>query len=164
MKGVTTSRPGGPEVLVYGEVTSPKVRAGEVLIRVYASGVNGADLLQREGMYAPPEGEPWCCLLSHRCLLFVKPQTRCKHILRASHFCQSLWRFYSSGSVAVHDCTAVTCCVHWPSNHCQSLIWTKWKFFGKNTIADHSLHAEGSCRFCMSILSAYLQELARCWG
>lgn len=34
----------------------PAPAKGEVLIRVYAAGVNRPDLLQRQGMYPPPEG------------------------------------------------------------------------------------------------------------
>src|SRR5207253_10711752 len=36
----------------------PQPRADEVLIRVAASGVNRADLLQIAGRYPPPPGEP----------------------------------------------------------------------------------------------------------
>ncbi|GAA1755342.1 NAD(P)H-quinone oxidoreductase [Luedemannella helvata] len=53
---ITISRPGGPEVLVWGEVDEPEVRPDEVLIEVAAAGVNRADLLQREGHYPPPPG------------------------------------------------------------------------------------------------------------
>ncbi len=38
------------------ERTSPQLTHGQVLIRVKASGVNRADLLQRLGKYPPPEG------------------------------------------------------------------------------------------------------------
>ena len=34
----------------------PQPRAGEVLIRVEAAGVNRPDALQRRGLYAPPPG------------------------------------------------------------------------------------------------------------
>ena len=33
-------------------------RDGELLIRVHAAGVNGADLVQRAGHYPPPPGAP----------------------------------------------------------------------------------------------------------
>ncbi|WP_344081342.1 NAD(P)H-quinone oxidoreductase [Luedemannella helvata] len=56
MHAITISRPGGPEVLVWGEVDEPEVRPDEVLIEVAAAGVNRADLLQREGHYPPPPG------------------------------------------------------------------------------------------------------------
>lgn len=35
---------------------TPKPRAGEILLRVHAAGVNRPDILQREGRYPPPEG------------------------------------------------------------------------------------------------------------
>ena len=56
MKAAIVKEAGGPENLTYGDIEKPGVRAGEILIRVHAAGVNGADLLQRAGSYAPPEG------------------------------------------------------------------------------------------------------------
>jgi putative PIG3 family NAD(P)H quinone oxidoreductase len=38
------------------DVGAPSIAAGEVLVRVIASGVNRADLLQRAGRYPPPPG------------------------------------------------------------------------------------------------------------
>ena len=46
----------GDAPLTLGEVKRPKLRVNEVLIRVRASGLNRADLLQRKGMYPPPQG------------------------------------------------------------------------------------------------------------
>src|ERR1051326_2206292 len=40
------------------EAARPVPRDGEVLVRVAASGVNRADLLQIAGRYPPPAGEP----------------------------------------------------------------------------------------------------------
>lgn len=57
MRAVTMSGPGDPSVLGWGEVADPAPPgAGEVLVEVAASAVNGADLLQRQGRYAPPPG------------------------------------------------------------------------------------------------------------
>ena len=47
---------GGPDVLVTGKRDVPQPRAGEVLIKVAAAGVNGPDLVQRRGHYPPPKG------------------------------------------------------------------------------------------------------------
>jgi NADPH2:quinone reductase len=59
MNAAVISRPGPPEVLKIEERPEPAVRAGEVLIRVKAAGVNRADLIQREGRYpAPPNAPP----------------------------------------------------------------------------------------------------------
>lgn len=46
----------GDTPLTLGEVKKPKLRVNEVLVRVRASGLNRADLLQRKGMYPPPKG------------------------------------------------------------------------------------------------------------
>ena len=57
MRALTTPEFGGPEAMVLSEVPDPEPRAGEVLVRVAAAGVNRADVLQRQGHYAPPPGE-----------------------------------------------------------------------------------------------------------
>ena len=44
--------------LSYTDVLNPVLNDGEVLIEVYASALNRADLLQREGNYPPPAGCP----------------------------------------------------------------------------------------------------------
>ncbi len=44
--------------LSYSEVPNLEIKNGEVLIEVYASAINRADLLQREGNYPPPLGCP----------------------------------------------------------------------------------------------------------
>ena len=56
MRAIEISEPGGPEVLRLAERPIPQPAAGEVLIRVAAAGLNGADLAQRRGVYPPPEG------------------------------------------------------------------------------------------------------------
>jgi len=56
MKAITFSEPGGPEVLRLATVPDPTPVAGEVLVRVHATAVNRADLMQRAGYYPPPPG------------------------------------------------------------------------------------------------------------
>ncbi len=56
MQVVEISRPGGPEVLQVTTRPLPRLKAGEVLIRVAAAGVNRPDCLQRAGAYPPPRG------------------------------------------------------------------------------------------------------------
>jgi NADPH2:quinone reductase len=58
MKAIAISSPGGPEVLRLIERSAPVPGAGELLIRVTASGVNRPDVLQRKGAYPPPAGAP----------------------------------------------------------------------------------------------------------
>ena len=56
MKAIEISRPGPPDVLTLVDRVDPVPGAGEVLIRVVASGVNRPDVLQRAGAYPPPPG------------------------------------------------------------------------------------------------------------
>ena len=56
MKAIVITEPGGPEVLALHEVPDAVAGPGEVLVRVRATAVNRADLMQREGHYDPPPG------------------------------------------------------------------------------------------------------------
>ena len=56
MKAIEISSFGGPEVLRLTERPKPEAGAGEVCIRVAASGVNRPDVLQRAGQYPAPPG------------------------------------------------------------------------------------------------------------
>ncbi|XP_006835304.1 PREDICTED: quinone oxidoreductase PIG3-like [Chrysochloris asiatica] len=56
MLAVHFDKPGGPENLYLKEVAKPSPGEGEVLLKVAASALNRADLLQRQGQYAPPPG------------------------------------------------------------------------------------------------------------
>jgi putative PIG3 family NAD(P)H quinone oxidoreductase len=58
MQAVVMREPGGPEVLELREVPRPVPGPGEVLVEVAASGINRADVLQRQGLYPAPEGWP----------------------------------------------------------------------------------------------------------
>lgn len=57
MRAITQNTVGGPEVLEIAERPSPQPKAGEVLIRVRAAGVNPVDAAVRGGFY-PLLGEP----------------------------------------------------------------------------------------------------------
>ncbi|RQW97222.1 NAD(P)H-quinone oxidoreductase [Micromonospora inaquosa] len=56
MRAITIPEPGGPDALVWAEVPDPEPGPNEVIVEVRASGVNRADLLQRQGHYPPPPG------------------------------------------------------------------------------------------------------------
>lgn len=58
MKAVWIARFGGPEGLEIRSVPKPPIAADQVLVRVRASGLNRADLLQRQGRYPAPPGYP----------------------------------------------------------------------------------------------------------
>jgi len=56
MKAIVVHEFGGPEVLKYEEVPTPKPAAGQVLVRIHGAGVNPYDTYMRAGTYAvkPP--------------------------------------------------------------------------------------------------------------
>jgi len=56
MTAIEITRPGGPDVLVPVQRPTPQPGPGEVLVRDLAAGVNGPDVLQRQGLYNPPAG------------------------------------------------------------------------------------------------------------
>jgi putative PIG3 family NAD(P)H quinone oxidoreductase len=58
MRAAWIARFGGPEVLEVREVPRPTITEDQVLVRVRASALNRADLLQRQGKYPPPLGCP----------------------------------------------------------------------------------------------------------
>jgi putative PIG3 family NAD(P)H quinone oxidoreductase len=58
MRAVTVSGPGGPDVLTFTDIPDPEPGPGQVIVRVAATAVNRADLLQRQGHYPPPPGAP----------------------------------------------------------------------------------------------------------
>ena len=58
MRAIVITQPGGPEVLELREVPLPEPGQGEVRVRIRATAVNRADLLQRMGVYPPPADAP----------------------------------------------------------------------------------------------------------
>jgi putative PIG3 family NAD(P)H quinone oxidoreductase len=56
VRAILVREPGGPEVLEAAEVADPVAGPGEVVVRVAATAVNRADLMQRMGRYPPPPG------------------------------------------------------------------------------------------------------------
>ena len=56
MKAILFDQPGDADVLRYDDAPDPQPGADELLVRVHATAVNRADLLQRRGGYAPPPG------------------------------------------------------------------------------------------------------------
>jgi NADPH2:quinone reductase len=58
MRALVITRPGGPEVLSLEERPVPQPGPGEIRVRVHASALNRADLLQRRGDYPAPPGAP----------------------------------------------------------------------------------------------------------
>lgn len=58
MRAIVIAEPGGPEVLQEREVPAPTPERAEVRVRVRATAVNRADLLQRMGRYPAPSDAP----------------------------------------------------------------------------------------------------------
>lgn len=58
MRAVVIAKFGGPEVLEVRDVPMPAPRPREVLVRVHATALNRADLLQRQGKYPAPPDSP----------------------------------------------------------------------------------------------------------
>ena len=53
MKAIVFEQPGGEDVLTLGEAPSPTLGDDDIRIRVRATSVNRADLLQRQGPNPP---------------------------------------------------------------------------------------------------------------
>lgn len=56
MRAIIFDQPGDESVLHIGEVPPPQLGKEDIRIRVHATAVNRADLLQRQGFYPPPPG------------------------------------------------------------------------------------------------------------
>jgi NADPH:quinone reductase-like Zn-dependent oxidoreductase len=63
MRQIWISRPGPPEVLQVREAPDPEPKAGEVRIRVKASGINFSDLMARVGLY--PDAPKIPCVVGY---------------------------------------------------------------------------------------------------
>ncbi|MBA3458296.1 MAG: NAD(P)H-quinone oxidoreductase [Deltaproteobacteria bacterium] len=58
MRAIAITKPGGPNVLAVVERETPEPSRGEVRVRVRATAINRADLLQRMGAYPAPPDAP----------------------------------------------------------------------------------------------------------
>ena len=58
MQAVLITQPGEPSVLQPGDVDTPAPGPQQILVRVHATAINRADLLQRRGFYPAPPGYP----------------------------------------------------------------------------------------------------------
>ena len=58
MQAVVITAPGGGEVLELRDVARPDPSHAQVLVRVHATALNRADILQRQGKYPPPADAP----------------------------------------------------------------------------------------------------------
>lgn len=51
MRAIVATKPGGPEVMQWQDVPEPQPKAGEVVVRVEAAGINFADAMMAMGLY-----------------------------------------------------------------------------------------------------------------
>lgn len=58
MRAVVITRPGGPEVLEYRDISDPSCGPQQVVVAIRATALNRADLLQRRGLYPAPPDAP----------------------------------------------------------------------------------------------------------
>src|SRR6267378_6840739 len=63
MRQIVTTKNGGIEVLQVQEKPDPQPKAGEVVVKVRAAGLNFADILARQGLY--PDGPPKPCVMGY---------------------------------------------------------------------------------------------------
>jgi NADPH2:quinone reductase len=59
MKAIAVHEFGGPEVLRFEEIPTPRPAAGQVLVRIHAAGVNPYDTYMRNGTYAVKPALPY---------------------------------------------------------------------------------------------------------
>ena len=58
MNAIIITKPGGPDVLQLQQRSIPEPGENDVLIKIYAAGVNRPDVFQRKGSYPPPPEAP----------------------------------------------------------------------------------------------------------
>lgn len=58
MKAIVIARAGGPDALEWRDVPEPVAGPDEVIVRIRATALNRADVLQRRGLYPAPPGAP----------------------------------------------------------------------------------------------------------
>src|SRR6266852_1267209 len=63
MRQIVTTKNGGIEVLKVQEKPDPQPRAGEVVVKVRAAGLNFSDIMARQGLY--PDGPPKPCVMGY---------------------------------------------------------------------------------------------------
>jgi NADPH:quinone reductase-like Zn-dependent oxidoreductase len=63
MRQIVTTKNGGIEVLKVQEKPDPQAKAGEVVVKVRAAGLNFADILARQGLY--PDGPAKPCVMGY---------------------------------------------------------------------------------------------------
>lgn len=112
MRYMTSTGPGGPEVLVPGTTALPTPAADEVLIRVQAAGVNRPDVLQRKGLYPPPPGASPIIGLEVAGVVVAMGSDVCSVALG-----DRLCALANGGGYAEYCAVPATQCLPWPRNY-----------------------------------------------
>ena len=55
MKAIKFDNPGGSDVLYLDDIDIPEIADNQVLLKNHAIGINRPDILQRKGLYPPPQ-------------------------------------------------------------------------------------------------------------
>src|SRR4051812_41443246 len=63
MRAIVTTAAGDVRVMRVEERPDPQPKAGQVVVRVKAAGLNFADILARQGLY--PDGPPKPCIMGY---------------------------------------------------------------------------------------------------
>lgn len=112
MRYMTSTGPGGPEVLVPGTTALPTPAADEVLIRVQAAGVNRPDVLQRKGLYPPPPGASPIIGLEVAGVVVAMGSD-----VRSVALGDRLCALANGGGYAEYCAVPATQCLPWPRNY-----------------------------------------------
>jgi NADPH2:quinone reductase len=112
MRYVAASAPGGPEVLSVETTAVPRPRAGEVLVRVAAAGVNRPDVSQRKGLYPPPAGASPILGLEVAGEV-VEPGPEAEGLERGARVCA----LTNGGGYAEYVAVPVAQCLPWPRGY-----------------------------------------------
>jgi putative PIG3 family NAD(P)H quinone oxidoreductase len=117
MKAVVITKPGDPDVLRIRDLPDPEPGPEEVVVRVRATALNRADLLQRRGLYPAPPGAP----ADVPGLEFAGEVVRCGELVRTLRPGARVMGILGGGGYAERVCIHERLCLPVPEN----LTWVE---------------------------------------